>query len=301
MKVITKKLVMLAIATLMFVGTTFHASAATEGWVNSGRWWYQNADKSYKANEWSYIDGKWYHFDKEGWMQTGWFQDNDSKWYYLDNSGAMKTGWFQDRDSKWYYLDNSGVMKTGWFQDKDSKWYCLDNSGALQTTSKYINSLMNTKSPSTNTPPTTPVTPEKEAPVNTPTTSDSTGYNTQYENEVIQLVNKERAAQGLNALGIDAKLTQAARIRAKEIVNLFDHNRPNGTKFSSVFSEVNLSIRMGGENIAEGYFSPTQVMNGWMNSSGHRANILKNGYEKIGVACYELNGREYWVQLFISE
>ncbi len=259
MKVITKKLCILAISALMIVSTTFHASAVKDGWINSGRWWYQNADKSYKANEWSCIDGKWYHFDREGWMQTGWFQDKDSKWYYLDDSGAM------------------------------------------QTASKYINSLFASKSPAPNTPPANPSAPEKEAPEETPATSNAIGFNTQKENEVIQLVNKERAAQGLSSLGTNAKLTEAARIRAKEIVNLFDHNRPSGKSFSTVFSEVNLSYRMVGENIAEGYPSPAQVMNGWMNSAGHRANILKNGYTKIGVACYELNGRDYWVQLFMTE
>ncbi|NLZ81427.1 MAG: hypothetical protein GX913_06480 [Clostridiales bacterium] len=298
MKVVTKKLYIFAISAMILVGTTFYASASTEGWIKSNRWWYQNADESYKANEWSCIDGKWYHFDKEGWMQSDWFQDVDSKWYYLDNSGAMKTGWFQDTDSKWYYLDNSGAMKTGWFQDADSKWYYLDNSGAMQTASKYINSLLTSKSPATNTPP---ATPEKETPVNTAPIINSTEYNTGYENEVIRLVNKEGVAQGLSALGTDSKLTQAARIRAKEIVNLFDHKRPTGESFFTVFTEANLSVRMGGENIAEGYSSPDQVMTGWMNSSGHRENILKSGYEKIGVACFELNGREYWVQLFISE
>lgn len=298
MKVITKKLYIVALSTLLLFGATFHASAAKEGWINSGRWWYQNADESYKANQWSCIDGTWYHFDTDGWMETGWYKDTDGKWYYLDNSGAMKTGWFQDADGKWYYLDNGGAMKIGWLQDADSKWYYLDNSGAMQAVSTFINSLLTTKAPAANNPT---VNSEEETTVNQTPSSNSTEYNAEYENEVIRLVNKERAAQGLSALGTDSKLTQAARIRAKEIVNLFDHNRPNGKSFSTVFSEVNLSYRMGGENIAEGYSSPEQVMTGWMNSSGHRANILKNGYEKIGVACFELNGREYWVQLFISE
>lgn len=298
MKVVTKKLYIVALSTLLLFGAAFHVSAAKEGWINSGRWWYQNADGNYKVNEWSCIDGKWYHFDTEGWMQTGWHKDADGKWYYLDNSGAMKTGWFQDADSKWYYLDNSGAMKTGWFQDVDSKWYYLDNSGAMQTVSKYINSLFTTKTPVTTNPTSNA---EEETSVNQIPNSNPSEYNTEHENEVIRLVNKERAAQGLGALGTDSKLTQAARIRAKEIVNLFDHNRPNGKSFSTVFSEVNLSYRMAGENIAEGYPTPDKVMTGWMNSSGHRANILKNGYEKIGVACFELNSREYWVQLFISE
>lgn len=61
-----------------------------------------------------------------------------------------------------------------------------------------------------------------------------------------------------------------------------------------------MTYRTAGENIAYGQSTPAEVMNGWMNSSGHRANILKSDFKEIGIAAFYKNGRYYWVQLFIG-
>lgn len=110
--------------------------------------------------------------------------------------------------------------------------------------------------------------------------------------EVLTIVNQERAKNGLSALSMDAELLNAAKIRAAEITVLFSHTRPDGSTCFTV------SDKAYGENIAMGYDSATSVMNGWMNSSGHRANILTPAYKSIGVGCYNYNGTLYWVQLF---
>ena len=93
-------------------------------------------------------------------------------------------------------------------------------------------------------------------------------------------------------------MAQAANVRAQEIVNSFSHTRPDGSSFSTVLSQNGVSYRGSGENIAYGQRTAAEVMDGWMNSSGHRANILNGNYTNIGVGFYESNGVKYWVQLF---
>ena len=117
--------------------------------------------------------------------------------------------------------------------------------------------------------------------------------------QVVNLVNSERAKQGLEPLTLDTKLTKAAQVRANEIEVAFSHTRPNGSNFSSVLTEHGINFRGSGENIAWGQRSASEVMNAWMNSSGHRANILNSKYKSIGVGYYvNNNGRIYWTQLF---
>ena len=119
----------------------------------------------------------------------------------------------------------------------------------------------------------------------------------QLAQQVIDLVNQERAGQGLSALRVNTELMEGAQIRSREIVTKFSHERPNGEHgyqlaFRAGFSTV-------GENIAYGYSSAEAVMEAWMNSSGHRANILGAGFTEIGVGCYRgSNGLLYWAQLF---
>lgn len=109
--------------------------------------------------------------------------------------------------------------------------------------------------------------------------------------EVVRLVNEEREKQGLEPLDVDENLMELARIRAEELEEKFSHERPDGTHAAQVFS--------GGENIAGDYTSPSAVMEAWMGSEGHRANILRERFHYIGVGCYQdTNGDLYWVQLF---
>ncbi len=122
-----------------------------------------------------------------------------------------------------------------------------------------------------------------------------------YAEQVVQLVNVERKKAGLNPLTLDNNLASAALIRAKETERSFSHTRPDGRSFSTVLTDNGISFRAAGENIAWGQRSPEEVMNGWMNSSGHRANILNSNYTKIGVGYYQnSSGRNYWTQLFTN-
>ena len=121
-----------------------------------------------------------------------------------------------------------------------------------------------------------------------------------FANEVVRLVNEERAKAGLPALTVDRGAASAAQVRAKEIERSFSHTRPDGSSFNSALTEAGVNFRGAGENIAYGQNSPEKVMEGLMNSSGHRANILNSSYTSIGVGHYQnASGVNYWTQLFI--
>lgn len=110
--------------------------------------------------------------------------------------------------------------------------------------------------------------------------------------EVLNLVNEERASAGLDPLSMDVSLLDAAMLRAFESVLYWNHTRPSGL---NCFSACSL---MYGENIAMGQTTPKVVMTSWMNSAGHRANILSSGYTSIGIGCVQINNTYYWVQCF---
>lgn len=123
-----------------------------------------------------------------------------------------------------------------------------------------------------------------------------------YAAEVLKLVNKERKKYGLSALALDEKLCRAADKRAKETVSLFSHTRPDGTDCFTVLEEYGIGYRAVGENIAAGQRTAKDVVAAWMNSPGHRANILSSSYEKLGVGLVKAPSGYgyYWVQLFVG-
>lgn len=120
-----------------------------------------------------------------------------------------------------------------------------------------------------------------------------------FAQQVVNLVNAERTKAGLGSLTADQGIQSAALVRAKEIETSFSHTRPNGSSFSTVLTENGISFSGSGENIAWGQRTPEEVMNGWMNSEGHRANILNPKFTRIGVGFYQNQaGQNYWTQLF---
>ena len=118
--------------------------------------------------------------------------------------------------------------------------------------------------------------------------------------QVAALVNAARAEYGLPALTVDAKVQQAAQVRARESAQSFSHTRPDGSSFSTALTEAGVSYTRSGENIAYGQTTPQQVVQAWMDSAGHRANILDAGFTHIGVGYAVVNGTAYWAQLFTA-
>lgn len=128
--------------------------------------------------------------------------------------------------------------------------------------------------------------------------ADATVVN--YENEVIRLVNEIRVKNGLNTLAADWELSRVARYKSQDMKdnNYFSHTSPiYGSPFAMI-KNFGISYKSAAENIAKGPKTPQAVVNAWMDSSGHRANILNASYKKIGIG-YVASGN-YWTQMFIS-
>lgn len=150
--------------------------------------------------------------------------------------------------------------------------------------------------------PDTEQTPEGQpdsTPDQTPEQDNGTAQG-DYASQVAALVNAVRAQHGLAALTVDARVQRAAQVRAAETAQSFSHTRPNGSSFSTALTEAGVTYRTAGENIAYGQSTPQAVVDAWMNSSGHRANILSSSYTTIGVGYTVVNGTAYWAQLFTA-
>ena len=134
--------------------------------------------------------------------------------------------------------------------------------------------------------------------INIPTISSLT---TAFEAEVVHLVNQRRAEHGLKPLIQDWQLSRVARYKSQDMKDLgyFSHTSPTYGSPFQMMKSFGISYRTAGENIAKGYALPEAVVNAWMNSPGHRANILNSTYTHIGVG-YVPSGN-YWTQMFISK
>ncbi len=123
------------------------------------------------------------------------------------------------------------------------------------------------------------------------------------EQKVIELVNQQRAYNGLPALKANWEVSRVARYKSQDMIDkhYFAHQSPT---FGSPFNMMeNFGIRFSaaGENIAYGQRTPEEVMKSWMNSPGHRSNILNATYNQIGVGVAKSsNGTFYWTQMFIK-
>lgn len=174
---------------------------------------------------------------------------------------------------------------------------------------------------STSVTPTKPAEPTKPTNTDTPaapsTVPDNTSSGTpaqpdqttptteEFCAEVIRLVNVERANEGLAPLSTFDSLTEAAEIRAPELPELFSHTRPDGSTCFTALNETGASkgAYTMGENIAAGQSTPAAVVESWMNSPGHRANILNGDFTHIGVGYIRVDSgyRHYWVQMFVGK
>ena len=153
--------------------------------------------------------------------------------------------------------------------------------------------------PETTPPSEDTSTPESKPETSTPENKPEADKELTFAEQVVELVNQERTKAGLNAVTLDQNIASAALVRAKEIETSFSHTRPNGSKFSTALTEQGVTFKGAGENIAWGQKSPEAVMQAWMNSEGHRDNILNKNFTKIGVGYYQnAAGRNFWTQLF---
>jgi len=150
------------------------------------------------------------------------------------------------------------------------------------------------------TPPTTPPSGRTTTP---PTTAVAAGGMSADEAQVLRLVNRERVSAGCGALGSSAVLLSVARAHSKDMAvhAYFDHNSQNGRTPFDRMRAAGYRGNLMGENIAAGQPTPAAVMDAWMHSPGHRANILNCGYKVIGIGVVRLASspfRVYWTQDF---
>ncbi|MBD1223672.1 CAP domain-containing protein [Virgibacillus halodenitrificans] len=151
---------------------------------------------------------------------------------------------------------------------------------------------------------------QPEAPVKQPAQPDKKEEQTnqtqsqqlsQFEQEVFELTNQEREKNGLAPLKVDVELSKVAREKSRDMAanNYFSHNSPTYGSPFDMMKQFGITYRAAGENIAKGQRTPEEVVNAWMNSEGHRANILSSKYTHIGVGYVEQGN--HWTQQFIGK
>ena len=222
----------------------------------------------------TYIDGNPYYLNANGALeQKGWFRfANGMDYGYAESDGELRNNKFaKDNQGRVVFYHWNGMVARGLISD--GLWYYSMDTGDGHYLGRF-----------------------KAAGV---AASDT------YQFQVLDLVNEERLSRNIPPLKVSEQAQQAAQIRAGEIYTLFSHTRPNGTSCLTVLDEyVTDGYMSAGENIAAGQSSPQEVVEDWMNSPGHRANILDESYTALGVGYYYNSSGlycSYWVQLFIGD
>lgn len=124
-----------------------------------------------------------------------------------------------------------------------------------------------------------------------------------HERQVFEIVNRERANRGLPLLKLNAELSRVARFKSQDMIdkNYFSHQSPTYGSPFQMMQKFGLRFSAAGENIAYGQRTAEEVMRTWMNSAGHRANILSQAYTNIGIGVAKAaNGTLYWTQMFMN-
>ena len=194
-------------------------------------------------------------------------------------------------------MNGCGVNKPAGETDKPSQ----DNQAGQDSVQKPSEGTGNTQTPSTDAGNTqTPSTGTGDN-TNTNEESSTTGEVSAFEQEVLDLTNAEREKYGLQPLTLDTELSKVARVKSEDMAanNYFDHTSPTyGTPFE-MMKQFGISYTSAAENIAQGQTTPAQVVQAWMNSQGHRKNILNSSYTHIGIG-HAADGN-YWTQMFIGK
>lgn len=275
-------------------------AAYAGNWVqDSVGWWYQDDDGTYPVNTWRMFDNTWYRFDEHGYMVTGWYSDG-SNWFYMDPSGRMIAENWEAVQGKRYYFDGSGYMAVGFYNIGSDMYYFEDNGVLVRQSFKkdYKYYEVDSQGMITN------ITDEASDGVAYRGGSSGTvlkdDLDDGFAEQVTELVNKERQKAGVGSVTLDDELSLAAQTRAEEIAIEFSHDRPDGSSCFTVLTDQGITYTSTGENIASGQSTAKQVMNDWMGSAGHKNNIIRKSFSRMGVGCYTVNGTQYWVQLFIG-
>lgn len=172
----------------------------------------------------------------------------------------------------------------------------------VKTPEEPVEEAVEVERPSRPVRPERPIESPEEKPVEKPVENQAPKGVSSQEEEVLRLVNIERQKAGLSPFTLSAKLSNVARDKSKDMAhnNYFSHQSPTHGSPFDMMKAYGISYRTAGENIAKGYNSAASVVNGWMNSPGHRANILNSSFNTLGVGYYNYNGTAYWTQMFTN-
>lgn len=146
-----------------------------------------------------------------------------------------------------------------------------------------------------------PAQTQTQKPAQTQPSTPASSSVSAYEQKVLELTNQERAKNGVPALTLDVELSKVARTKSADMKakGYFDHNSPTYGSPFDMMKQFGITYKSAGENIAMGQRTPEEVVTAWMNSEGHRKNILNASYTHLGVG-YVADGN-YWTQMFIGK
>lgn len=207
------------------------------------------------------------------------------------NAAAVEDAWLSADAER---TDSPSAAETSSTEDGKTAATTERTETTAEKTTRTTTKATTPWAPAATTKPTQTTTTTRRS------TTAATSAPVDYQQEVLRLVNIERAKAGKQPLSSDMNLNQAAQVRAQEIVRAFSHTRPDGRDCFTAMKEAGVSYRAAGENIAMGQRTPEQVVAGWMDSDGHRENILSDRFGRLGVGYHVENGRAYWVQMFAN-
>ncbi|MFC4402186.1 CAP domain-containing protein [Gracilibacillus xinjiangensis] len=215
-------------------------------------------------------------------------QSNYTKQVYYQFSGdQISNSSVQEMLNKWFAKYPKAQVEVK--EDKGEAVTEQEESNTKQSDNKQV------------VQPQEPANKETAAKQETTKDNQTTQALSQFEQQVVTLTNQERQKQGLSPLEADKELSKVARAKSQDMATngYFSHNSPTYGSPFDMMKQFGVSYRTAGENIAKGQRTPQEVVNAWMNSEGHRANILNPEFTHIGVGYVE-NGN-VWTQQFIGK
>ncbi len=304
------------IVTAILIAGAMSMTSFAAGWQqNETGWWYgTNADNtSWYSNTWQWLDGngdeieECYYFDANGYALLN---TNTPDGYTVDANGAwVQNGFVQCRSviNPKHAESEESAEEEHWEEQTKEEADAKDNSKAMTASGKSGTSANSTKSSKTNSGYENTLYSGSSGSSSSSSNSDNMidpDDLSDYAQECFERINKERVKKGLDELEWDDTIAEACQIRAEEITEKFSHVRPDGSICFTAFDEVGFFSSAEGENIAEGQSTPKSVVKAWMNSKGHRENILKSGYNRSAIGfVYDPDAEYhyYWVQMFGRE
>jgi len=147
-----------------------------------------------------------------------------------------------------------------------------------------------------------PIAPPVDPPANPPVAGDVEDCGTADETQVVALANADRIGAGVGALACDAQMVAAARTHSRDMCNGLglDHTGSDGSSAGDRLRRHGVQFRTWAENIASGYRNAEAVHRGWMNSAGHRRNLMNGRLGRVGVGRIDCGNRTYWTQVFAN-